>query len=127
MNYEGNPRYANNRILDLTFNFSLEIILFSDELRKLKQYELSSQVLRAGTSIGANMREAQNSESSKDFLHKVKIALKEADETEYWLRLLFQLFQYSQIPSLLIKLEEILKILNKICSTVNANIRNPKK
>ncbi|MCL1827088.1 MAG: four helix bundle protein [Candidatus Cloacimonetes bacterium] len=55
-----------------------------------KEYVLSKQLLRSGTSIGANIREAQQAESDKDFIHKLSIALKESTETEYWLELLFQ-------------------------------------
>ena len=76
-----------NLIVDLTFNFGLKIIAFSEGLRELKKYEMASQVFRSGTSIGANIREAQNAESKNDFIHKFKIAAKEADELEYWLQL----------------------------------------
>src|SRR5690606_37856626 len=70
-----------------TFDFALEIIEFTEKLRLLHKYEMSSQLFRSGTSIGANVWEAQNAESNADFIHKFKIAAKEADETNYWLRL----------------------------------------
>lgn len=76
-----------NIIIDKTFNFALRIIDFTEELRSLRKFEMSSQIFRSGTSIGANTREAQNAESRADFIHKFKIAAKEADETEYWLKL----------------------------------------
>ena len=76
-----------NLIVDLTFNFALKIITYVEELERLKKYVITKQLLKSGTSIGANVREAQNAESKEDFVHKMKIAAKEADETEYWLLL----------------------------------------
>ncbi|HLO56499.1 MAG TPA: four helix bundle protein, partial [Saprospiraceae bacterium] len=76
-----------NAILDLSFKFALEIIKFTENLEALKKYNLANQLFRSGTSIGANIREAQSAESKADFIHKVKIADKEAQETEYWLLL----------------------------------------
>ena len=77
-----------NVILSKSFEFSKLIIRFCLSLKEQKQFELSSQLIRSGTSIGANIREAQRAESSKDFRHKLQIALKEADETKYWLELI---------------------------------------
>src|SRR6476620_7970129 len=74
-----------NLIVDLTFEFSLEIIRYTSLLEKERKFVLARQLLRSGTSIGANVREAQNAESKADFIHKMKIAAKEADETLYWL------------------------------------------
>ena len=65
-----------NLIVKLTFEFSLEIIKFSEEIRALHRYEMASQVFRSGTSIGANIREAQNAESKADFIHKLKFQRK---------------------------------------------------
>ena len=76
-----------NRIIDLTFSFALDIIEFSELLEENKKYVIARQLLKSGTSIGANTRERQNCESKADFIHKFKIAAKEADETEYWLLL----------------------------------------
>ncbi len=76
-----------NVIVTVTFDFSLEIIKFSEELKSVKKFEMASQIFRSGTSIGANIREAQNAESKADFIHKFKISAKEADEIEYWLDL----------------------------------------
>ncbi|MEX0315932.1 MAG: four helix bundle protein, partial [Allomuricauda sp.] len=69
-----------NLIVDKTFAFSLNIIEFSESIRGLNRFEMASQIFRSGTSIGANIREAQNAESKADFIHKFKIAAKEADE-----------------------------------------------
>ncbi len=76
-----------NLIVDLTFQFALDIINYAEQLQKIKKYVLATQLLKSGTSIGANVREAQNAESKQDFIHKMKVAAKEADETEYWLLL----------------------------------------
>jgi four helix bundle protein len=66
---------------------ALEIIEYSEILEEHKKFVIAGQLLRSGTSIGASIREAQNEESKADFVHKMKMAAKEADETEYWLRL----------------------------------------
>ncbi len=70
-----------NVIIKKTFQFALEIVSFCELLEENKKYVISRQLLKAGTSIGSNIREAQNAESKADFIHKVKIAAKEADET----------------------------------------------
>ena len=85
-----------------------------DEMRK---YTISRQLLKSGTSIGANSMEAQNAESKADFIHKMKIAAKEADETQYWLLLCSYSNKYPECDSLLLKLEGIQKVLNKILGT----------
>ena len=73
-----------NLIVNITFEFALEIIEFAEELEGLRKFVIANQILKSGTSIGANVREAQNAESKNDFIHKLKIAAKEADETEYF-------------------------------------------
>ncbi|UPT65436.1 MAG: four helix bundle protein [Sphingobacteriales bacterium JAD_PAG50586_3] len=79
-----NPRYQDNPIVKHSYEFALQVIGYCEILDKSGKYVVAKQVLRSGTSVGANIREAQNSESKADFIHKMKIALKEADETEYW-------------------------------------------
>lgn len=79
------------------------------------------QILRSGTSIGANIKEAQNAESKADFIHKLKIALKEADETEYWLFLCNTIGTYPNCEKLIVQLQSILKLLNKIIGTSKRN------
>ncbi|MCL6217160.1 four helix bundle protein [Zunongwangia pacifica] len=107
-----------NIIVDKTFNFSLIIIEFSEELKADHKYEMSSQLFRSGTSIGANTWEAQNAESKKDFIHKLKIASKEADETFYWLKLCKASNHYPNPPDFLMKeIEVIIKILSKIVAS----------
>lgn len=78
----------NNLIVDRTFEFSLKIIKLYVDLKKEKEFTVSRQVLRSGTSIGANVEEAEAAQSKKDFINKMSIALKEARETRYWTRLL---------------------------------------
>jgi len=68
-----------NEILDLSFEFALAIIEFSDALEEKQKYVIARQLLKSGTSIGANIREAQNSHSRKDFIAKCVVAMKEAD------------------------------------------------
>ncbi len=107
-----------NIIVTKTFNFALEIIDFSEMLFTEKRFSLANQIFKAGTSVGANVREAQNAESKADFIHKMKISAKEADETEYWL-LLCKHSQHLSTPTddFLQKLKEIQLILSKIIST----------
>jgi len=87
-----------------------------------KKYVLARQLLRSGTSIGANVREAQNAESKADFIHKMKIAAKETDETEYWLELCRQSENYPNPDKLLMQIIEIKKLLNAIISTMKKKI-----
>ncbi len=107
-----------NIIVQKTFEFSLEIISFTEELRIWKKFELASQLFKSGTSIGANVREAQNSESLADSIHKFKIAAKEADETQYWLELC-EKSEFLPKPNsqLLNNLNSIMKIISKIISS----------
>ena len=78
-----------NNIQEKTFSFAVRIVKLCKLLREQrKEYVLSKQLLRSGTSIGANVMEAQNAQSRADFCSKLNIALKEATETKYWLRLL---------------------------------------
>jgi len=77
-----------NIIRNKSYQFSLEIIKVCELLENQKSFVLSNQLLKCGTSIGANVRESQSAESKKDFIHKLSIALKESRETDYWLNLL---------------------------------------
>lgn len=99
-----------NVILSKSFEFSKLIIRFCLSLKEQKHFELSGQLLRSGTSIGANVREAQRAESSKDFRHKLQIALKEADETKYWLELIDS--EVVKVNKEIVELnEELIKLL----------------
>lgn len=107
-----------NIIVNKTFDFALQIIEFSEMFFEQKRFSLANQILKAGTSIGANVRESQNAESKADFIHKMKIAAKEADEVEYWL-LLCKHSKVLTSPSQEIfdDLKSIQLILSKIIST----------
>ena len=100
--------------MELTFQFSLKIISYSDLLNENRKFVFANQLLRSGTSIGANVREAQNAESKADFIHKLKIAAKEANETEYWLQLCKNAPEYPEPVGLLDEITSINKVLNKI-------------
>lgn len=78
-------KIKDNLIVDLSFNFGLAVIEFVDDLQVKRKFAVANQLLRSGTGIGANVWEAQNAESKQDFIHKIKIAAKEGDETEYLL------------------------------------------
>lgn len=106
-----------NAILKLTFEFSIEVIEFVELLEQSKKYVIAKQLLKSATSIGANVREAQNAESKYDFIHKMKIAHKEADETQYWLELCAASKNYPSNKNLELKLQIIIKILSKIIGT----------
>lgn len=109
-----------NLIVKLTFEFALDIIEFSEELEEKRKFVIARQILKSGTSIGANVREAQNAESKNDFIHKLKIAAKEADETEYFLLLYKFSKTYPFNDELLEKLNVIIKILSKIIASSKA-------
>lgn len=106
-----------NLIVKLTFEFALDIIEFSEELEANKKFAIARQIIRSGTSIGANVREAQNAESKNDFIHKFKVAAKEADETEYFLLLCQFSKSYPFNEMLIDKLKVIIKILSKIIAS----------
>ena len=110
-NDKGNP------VKEKSFSFAVRIVGFSRWLRKeAREFELASQLLRSGTSIGANVSEAQYAQSKRDFASKMHIALKEAYETKYWLELLkaSNIITDEMAKSLLKDLDEILKLLTTI-------------
>ncbi len=113
-----------NLIIDRSFQFAVHILRFSNLLQEQKQYILANQLQRSGTSIGANAREAQNAESKADFIHKFKVAAKEADETEYWLLLSKEVINYPEIQNLLDELKIIQKIITKIIATTKTQLKN---
>lgn len=112
-----------NPVLKLTVQFSLMIIEYCELLDIQKKYIISKQLLRSATSIGANSMEAQNAESKANFIHKMKIAAKEADETQYGLTLCEFGTSYSNCNSLWPKSEEVQKLLNAILGS--AKRKNP--
>jgi four helix bundle protein len=114
-----------NLIVKKTFEFSIQIMGYVDLLMENKKFPLANQLFRSGTSIGANVREAQNAEGKDDFIHKMKIAAKEADETEYWLLLCKNNSSYPKPDSLLVEIESIHKILSKIISSSKSVTQSP--
>ena len=110
----------NNIIKDKSFNFALRIVkLYKHLTKEKKEYVLSKQLLRSGTSIGAMVREAEQAESKADFIHKLSVALKEANESEYWIELLHQSEYIDNLgfQSISSDLKEILKLLTSIVKT----------
>ncbi|MBX2966185.1 MAG: four helix bundle protein [Cyclobacteriaceae bacterium] len=116
-----NPDLKDNLIVNLTFQFALDIVTFTENLEIERKFLVARQLIKSGTSIGANVREAQNAESRADFIHKIKIAAKEADETEYWLEICDQSENYPDCKILLEKILSIKKVLSKIIATSKNN------
>lgn len=113
-----------NVILDKSFAFAVRIVnLYKYLVREQKEYELSKQLLRSGTSIGSNAEEAVGGVSKKDFANKLGISYKEARETRFWLRLLktTEYIDEKQFNSLLIDCEELIKILTAILNSSKGN------
>ena len=109
--------FDKNPVLKHSFDFALAVVSYCEMLQAEKHFVISNQLMRSGTSIGANIMEAQNAESKADFVHKMKIAAKEAGETQYWLMLCRSAKNYGDPSQLISKLDEINKILSKILST----------
>ena len=102
-----------------SYSFSVNVVRLARELRQRHEFELSKQVLRSGTSIGANIEEALAGISRRDFTAKMSIASKEARETHYWLRLIqdSESIGSNVVPSMLRDVEELLRILTAIVKT----------
>ncbi len=115
---------SENIILDKSFDFAVKIVkLYKKIIKEKKEFVLSKQIMKSGTSIGALVREAQHAESKADFIHKLSIALKEAHETEYWLQLLKEtdFISESMFESLNYNIDEILSLLVSIIKTTKEN------
>jgi len=108
-----------NLIKEKSFEFAKEIVYLYKNLADKKEFVLSRQVLKSGTSIGANIREAEHAQSKADFINKLSISLKEANETEYWLDLLYETNYLSDelFQNLKNKNIELLKLLISIINT----------
>ncbi|MDP8240475.1 MAG: four helix bundle protein [Candidatus Hatepunaea meridiana] len=113
-----------NIIKEKSFGFALEIIKLYQLLRSQKEFVISRQLLKSGTSIGANISEAEAAQSKKDFLSKMSIASKEARETKYWLDLLDK-SDLVNIPlqDYLSEINQIINILTKIVKTTSEYIK----
>jgi four helix bundle protein len=112
-----NTQTRSNPIVEITFKLSIKIVSFTEQLNELKKYNLANQLFRSGTSIGANVREAQAAESIPDFIHKLRIAAKEAQETDYWLSICKESELYPYDEELSKMVIEISKLLSSIIST----------
>ena len=112
-----------NVILEVSFEFALAVIAYCELLEEKKRFVISNQLLKSGTSVGANVREAQNAESKTDFIHKMKIAAKEAEETEYWLLLCKHSPNYPSSEKLLENILVIKKLLSKIISSSKNSLK----
>ena len=112
----------NNPIEQKSFAFAVRSVKLHKHLTANKhEYILSKQFLRSGTSIGANISEAQRGQSKADFISKMSIALKEANETEYWLRLLYasEYLNEAEFESMSRDVNELISLLVAICKTAN--------
>jgi four helix bundle protein len=117
---------SDNIILDKSFEFGIRVVkLYKYLCDDKKEYVLSKQLLRAGTSIGANINEAQAGQSKADFIAKMAIASKEARESKYWIDLLIKTdyldINENHVKSLLNDIEEIIKLLTSIVKTSMEN------
>ena len=115
-------------IHELSYDFGCRItrlFQYLTEDAEYKEFVQSKQVYRSGTSIGANVRESKHAQSNADFLSKMSIAYKEADETDYWLNLLHDngYINESQYESLKTDIDRILKLLTSIVKTMNQKVK----
>jgi len=113
-----------NILLEKTFAFSLRIIKLYRFMNAKKDFALANQIIRSGTSIGANVEEAMGASSYQDFKVKIEIAYKEARETSYWLRLFkdSEILEARLADSLHSDCEELLKLIGTILNTVKRNL-----
>jgi four helix bundle protein len=111
-------------IRDKSYQFALEIIRIYQEMIAMNEYVLSRQLVKAGTSIGANVEEALAGQSRADFLSKMSIGSKEARETRYWLRLLRDsgFLRAPAVEPLICECDEIVKMLTSIVKTTSSSI-----
>ena len=111
---------AKSVLRDKSYEFAIQVVKLSQSLQTdKKEFVLSRQLLRSGTAIGALLREAEYGQSTADFIHKMSISLKEANETEYWLDLLFETgyLNEDEFQKIKVKNIELLKLLISIINT----------
>jgi len=114
---DAKSRYAPKDIQERTFRFGIRIVkLVNRLLRDVGSVEVARQLVRSGTSVGANVQEADGAESHSDFIHKIKIARKEAQESRFWLHLLKEIFPQtdSEIIALCDEADQLVRILYTI-------------
>jgi four helix bundle protein len=121
-----NQAIRDNPVIRLSIEFSLAVIEYCDLLENNRKFVLARQLFRSATSIGASAMEAQNAESKSDFLHKFKIAAKEAEETQYWLLLCKMSNIYPDPGNLLKQLEGLHRLIGKIISTTKRELESKK-
>lgn len=114
----------NNIIAEKSVDFSIRLIKLYKILSEKKEFVLSKQLLRSGTAIGALVREAEHAQSKADFLNKMNIALKEANETDYWIMLLFkgEFLNEKEYHSIQENCSELIKLLVKIVKTTKESL-----
>jgi four helix bundle protein len=114
---------ADSIIKDKSYKFAIRIVRICKELNEKKEYVLSREILRAGTHIGARVKEAQQAEARQDFIHKMSVALQNASKTEYWLELLrdTDFIDQKTFNSLNDDCAEILRLLTKIVKSSKQN------
>jgi four helix bundle protein len=126
LSYRYMPPPSKNIIVDKTLDFGIKIVDFTDDLRAKRRFAIADQLLRSGTSIGANTWESQDSSTTKEFVRTLKIALKEAGETEYWLHLCNRSNKLPSNPELMSDLIEIKRIISKIIITSKSKLKAEK-
>jgi four helix bundle protein len=117
-----------NIVLEKSFDFAIRVINLYKFLISKNEFVISKQILRAGTSIGANIRESHNGESDKYFIHKLSIAQKECDETRYWLELLEKtnFISKTEFDSIYSDATELLKLIKSIIISTKKRINQMK-
>ncbi len=110
-----------NLVQEKSFEFAVSIVKYYRNLKTQNEFAIANQLLRAGTSIGANIEEALGGSSKKDFTNKMTIALKEARESKYWLRLIHESEIDKNIQPLLTEANSLVNILSKIVKTSKAD------
>lgn len=110
-----------NLILDETYSFALEVMRLAKMMRELREFDLASQFWRSGTSIGANVEEAQAAQSRADFRSRMSIAAKEARESHYWLRLTRDgnILRLEEVDPLIQQIKKIIRVLTSIVKSSN--------
>jgi four helix bundle protein len=116
----------NNVVKEKSFEFAIRMVNLYKNIHSVKkEFVLSKQLLRSGTAIGALVREAEQAESKPDFIHKMAIALKEANETEYWILLLYKTDYLAKdaFEPISKDVDELIRLLTSIIKTTKANIK----
>ena len=108
---------SKNLLQEKSFEFAVSIVKYYKQLKTQSEFAIANQLLRSGTSVGANIEEALGGSSKKDFINKMTIALKEARESKYWLRLIYESGIDKNVAPLLTEANSLVNILSKIVKT----------